>query len=280
MPFIYSDESQFGAQAEFLGVGLFITDAEIPEKIVAGALENLRSDPDRFRSDRKDMDERTLQRGHFHACEDSANGHSHLCDAINALGTGQFACDFFDSRKFAARAPRSFIYEQAAEMAALHLSTRDTVTMTFAERSGLSVETLRSWQRKRERTLAESVYGLPFLPVLFPRCDFRIASMSEPGLQWADFMLWAHARNASGDRKWLSRIKAKHRVIGTNVGSAHRGYLELSSHVEPGPPAYGPQDMPADADSAMTKNEVLTSFVNAVRLVIHLHQNGCPPHVA
>jgi hypothetical protein len=280
MPFIYSDESQFGSSDEFVGVGLLITEAEVPKEVVEAALEKLRDDPDRLRPDRRHKDERTLERGHFHACEDSANGHSHLCDAINKFGRGEFACDFFDKRKFSPRARRSLIYEQAMTMAALHLSTRESVTMIFAKRSGLTLEKLRLWYRKHERTLAESVYGLPFLPLLFPRCEFKITSMEEPGLQLADFILWAHARNASADPKWLSRIQAGSRALGKDVGSAHRGHLVLGPLVQPDSLPYGPQDMPPLPDEAMTQNDALNLFVNAVRLVIHLHQDGCPAHVA
>jgi len=279
MPFTYSDECHFGHRAEFIGVGLLISDAEIPKEVVDAAREKLSNDPDRLRPDRKDKDERTLQRGHFHASEDSANGHSHLCDAINVIGAGEFACDFFDNRTFATGAPQSFIYEEATTMAALHLSTRNSVTMTFAMRSGLSIQTLNSWHRKHERTLAESVYELPFDPILFPQCEFRVVSMKEPGLQVADFILWAYARHATGDPKWLSRIRAGSRTFGKGRGQ-HRGHLVLGPLVQSEPPPYGPQDMPSHPDEAMTRDDALNFFVNGVRLLIHLRQNGCPPHIA
>ena len=62
MPFTYSDESHFGQKSQFLGVGLLITDAEIPTEVVETALEKLSDDPDRLRPDRQEKDERTLQR--------------------------------------------------------------------------------------------------------------------------------------------------------------------------------------------------------------------------
>jgi hypothetical protein len=280
MPFTYSDESHYGPNGEFCGVGLLISQDEISIEVVESAIEKLRNDPDRTRRDRKDKDERTLKRGNFHASEDSANGHSHLCDAINTLATGEFACDFFDGRKFAPRTSlQSFIYEQATTMAALHLSARDSVTMTFAERSGLSLETLRLWHRKHERTLAESVYQLPFEPTVFPRCHFKIVSMKEPGLQIADFILWAHVRNANDDPIWLSRIRAVNKTVGRDVASAYHGHLVLGSWVQSGSPPYGHLDMPTNPDEVMTENDALNFFVIAVRLVISLHKNGCPPHV-
>jgi len=278
MPFTYSDESDFGRSGEFLGIGLLITDAEIRKEVVESALEKLSDDPDRLRPDRKDLDEKTLRRGYFHASEDSANAHSHFCKAINAIGAGEFACYFFDSRTFVGH--RKFIYEQSTTMAALHLSTRDSVTMTFASRAGLSEDTLRSWHKSHERTLAESVHSLPFEPTLFPRCEFRVSSMNAPGLQVADFLLWAHARkNATGDSKWLNAIHAASRTLGTDVGSAFNGGLVLGPLVQPSPSPYTFQDMPPNPDQLITPNDALNFFVSAVRLLIHLQQNGCPPHI-
>jgi hypothetical protein len=56
---------------EEFALGAFLSETDIPEELMCLAFERLAADPDII-----DMDRETIQRGYFHASEDSKNAHS------------------------------------------------------------------------------------------------------------------------------------------------------------------------------------------------------------
>ncbi len=92
------------------GVGALLTTVPVSPAVIASALQALHEDADRDPSAARytrlaaRLDEGTLARGHFHASEDSANGHSHLARAIAEHVTGNFTFSFGDLSAGANRA--------------------------------------------------------------------------------------------------------------------------------------------------------------------------------
>ncbi len=85
MRHVYSDESTFSDPRLCIGVGMLLSDSDISAALITNAMNALREDPDRFEGRSKTIDDRTIERGYFHASEDSKNAHSHLCNQINTL---------------------------------------------------------------------------------------------------------------------------------------------------------------------------------------------------
>ena len=83
--FVYFDETTFDDGRAF-GYGGLLTDQPIEASVIEAALACLRSDLD-FDDQ---YDQRTLDRGWFHASEDSRNAHSHLRTQIGSSIHGQF----------------------------------------------------------------------------------------------------------------------------------------------------------------------------------------------
>ena len=77
-------------QVVTLSSGLLACDVPITKAVVDAALHNLQADPDRHKPRHKEKDDRTLQRGYFHASDDSQNAHGHLCRSIVKHVAGTF----------------------------------------------------------------------------------------------------------------------------------------------------------------------------------------------
>lgn len=97
--YVYLDETTFGKQNEFSGYGCLITTTRIDSSIISNAMNCLAIDPDIKKEKFEKHDIKTLKRKFFHASEDSQNGHSHLCDAINEHVKGKFHSQFFNTIK-------------------------------------------------------------------------------------------------------------------------------------------------------------------------------------
>lgn len=212
---VYIDESQAPYatgvdKGQPFWLGALLVDSPIGSPLISSALEQLRKDPDIVGSV---QDAATLERSYFHASEDSKNAHSWLCRAIRSeIQAASFSATqwFFDAKD-----GEDLEGSKLHQMATL-LSTStalqdgyDCVHVIVAERIGTFDQThIQQWpDLVREQQLGSFV-RMPALPCRFPRIVTTVGKPSDPGIQVADFVLWAIQRSKpnkltpTGNRDW------------------------------------------------------------------------------
>lgn len=223
--FVYLDETEFGEGA-FSGYASLITEERIGQHVIEEALENLRIDTDRFLMPQKAMDDRTLERGYFHAADDSKNAHSHLCNAINKHIVGNFKSHIFHARKHSFSGVEE-IYNLASKLAVVGLfSKARELTFIFEGRNGLSVQALlEMWWPDLWKGLSQNCFSAPFIVKYYPDVKFEISEKSNPGSQVVDFMLWSSQRAAyAKDPKWYDRLHGWAKSSTTTVDGGWDGH--------------------------------------------------------
>jgi hypothetical protein len=213
MYFVCLDETTFGNAGQYSGYGCLITDYRIGPEVIDEALKRLNEDPETKESAFLNQDSRTLDRGYFHAADDSKNAHSHLCVVINEHVVGRFSSCFFNTRKKAFR-NTSEAYSLASNLAILNVfSETPEVTFVFEERNDLTLNSIRAWWATLWEDLLKSSYSLPYRTNFFPRLNFEIEGKTEPGLQIVDFLLWAAGRKTlKKNCPWIDRIRPSVRI--------------------------------------------------------------------
>lgn len=206
--YIYFDETTIGSNDEISGYGCIVVEAEIRQDIIEEALSNLEQDEDRHKSKFKKPDSRTLDRGLFHASEDTQNAHSHLCHAINNNIIGDFRAQLYNKELCKDIKETLDAYSVAAgDIFLPALSQPKKLHLVFEERPGLTVSLLEEWWHDLWIELCLSTHNLPFIPLYYPDISFEIRPKNDPGLQVVDFILWAAGRKSLGKRcAWFDRI--------------------------------------------------------------------------
>lgn len=209
--YCYCDEAQFdGEKGTTYGVGALLTDTPVEARVTESALEALRAYP---QADEWDL--RTVQRGYFHASEDSKIAHSVICSSINTTVTGNFL--YQHTRD----GPSLLVQHPSRPTQETHYATTLSGIVVQASQHAhdleLIVEDRPGLQQQQVEAEVERVYRLreafaarqPNVPLLFPRCSVRIASKFEPGLQVVDFLLWSTNRlhRKEPDRTWFDRLE-------------------------------------------------------------------------
>ena len=223
--YVYLDETEFGEGA-FSGYASLITEERIGQKVIDEALENLRIDADRFLMPQKIMDDRTLERGYFHAADDSKNAHSHLCNVINKYVIGNFKSHIFHARKHSFTSIEE-IYYLASQLAVVSLfSKARELTFIFEGRSGLSVQALlEKWWPELWKGLSQNCFSAPFVVKYYPDVKFEISEKSNPGSQVVDFILWSSQRALyAKDSKWYDRLHGWAKTSMTTVDGGWDGH--------------------------------------------------------
>ncbi len=223
--YVYLDETEFG-EGEFSGYASLITEERISQEVINEALENLRVDQDRFLMPQKLMDDRTLERGYFHAADDSKNAHSHLCEAINRHVTGNFKSHIFHARKHNFSNVEE-VYSLASKLAVVGLfSKAKELTFIFEGRNGLSKRALlEKWWPDLWRGLSQNCFSAPFIVKYYPKVKFEISDKSGPGSQVVDFILWASQRAAfAKDHTWSNRLNGWAKTSMTTIDGGWDGH--------------------------------------------------------
>ena len=205
-----------GVDQTLIGAGVLVTATEVEPTAIEQALVALTKDPDRKRSDRKSLDERTLERGYFHASEDSANAHSHICTAISEQINGVFVCVIYDQYQAEREMECAGLDQQKTQnsawcLAAEVISYDNTpLSMHVEQRKGLG-NLNESWIEAFRRRRDWERYNLDgaYIPIAYPDMTCRSVEKNNPGVQIADFLLWASLRQMNGDQTWSERVGLK-----------------------------------------------------------------------
>ena len=207
MKYVYVDECSYSfSEEKYIGTGILVSDLPIGDEIVARALENLRKDPDFFTEDESvnKMNETTLRRGYFHACEDSKDAHSHFLNEINEVKKNQFICDF--NKKTVEK--DSFLFDKSFYNALCSILGREKMVFFVEQRGSLSESNLQ----KKYSAFVDHVltlgYEQTYFPIILPEIEFHIVDKKCAGVQCCDFLLWTVERSLQNDSRWFDRINA------------------------------------------------------------------------
>lgn len=280
--YIYIDETIF--KDKHIGVCALETHSPITSDIISRALEDLKCDPDR--SGNK-QDDATIRRGHFHASEDSKNSHSHLARHIKLAINGIVHFSYIPFQNNAEK-ENDFRQNTALSFMMTLKSTR-AATIFFEKRQGFSVDIFQTQIEKLYKNLDRMAYEKPFVPTFYPRLNIVPSDKSNPGIQIADYLLWALNwqlfEPSSKNAEWLKR-----------AGSVDYGLSEIPLEISDRGGKFGwytlnrrlpddllnqlaryPKNIRMDSQSS---EETLRYYINAERIVHSLANTQLPPHMS
>ena len=207
---LYIDETHYYENVttgpEFVGTGILIVEDEAhPKLVVDKALTDLACDPDIVSVTTERFDRRTLERQWFHACEDSKNAHSWLCQSINDSLVANFCYNYFPVGSDVEEALfQTFMYAGVQicakpSPAILYIERRIGFTETVATRLVNKVFDAITWG-------AYNGYGMP---AYFPAFKIIMVGKNNPGIQITDFLTWAvnRTRTIPPNKVWEQRRK-------------------------------------------------------------------------
>lgn len=202
--YFYADETQCEYNSgkittKAYGYGVLITRYRVEDTdVIIEALMHLKRDPDIHKLDRKAYDEVTIQREYFHACEDSANAHSHLCTAIRKYIQGKFRYDYDDKSQYSDILSRScleFTYRN------------EPIVFVIEERADFQQSNADIWIENAYKCIEKSLVQSPDTPAYFPEIKIEIKNKKNAGLQVTDFILWAINRTKNKKPEWQNKLK-------------------------------------------------------------------------
>jgi len=280
MKHIYFDESIFSEPNPYVGYGALITDEKIEYQIINEALKNLYNDKDRFESENKEKDQRTLDRGYFHATDDSKNAHSHICTQINKKVNGDFSSNFMEPKL---KNDEKIIFKTTSMLSSLRLfNFRHPIKFIFEERQGLNEKVIKKWYKETEMDILKNIYNYPFIPACFPKIEVEIADKNNPGLQIVDFILWSVNRKINGIDKWYNRLHSKLRMnMNPQKNKMNWGGEDLiiNNGVERPKHYYQIEDFPNEDDITVTENMMVNIYLHAEKVIKFYSINKLPEHL-
>ena len=209
---VYIDESGTPGLADkedFL-LGAFLTEKPISQSIIDLAIRELKNDPDITEQD-NDM----LLRGFFHSSEDSKNAHSAICRQIKAITAPcEFFFEAFKKKSLSDKEIKSFeseaeMHQHLLSIVGVHFThdQYDEIQFHIAQRSGSFKERhADKWHTGFIDAIAYSAINTPQIPIRVPQFSIEITDGTNPGVQIADFLLWAaQSKIYLNNETWVKR---------------------------------------------------------------------------
>lgn len=225
--FIYIDESMSPhiktesinhVDDRYFFLGMLVTDTPAAKEIIDSAMLNLSNEVEEKSTLESRLDDATIARGFFHACQDSKNAHSYICEEINKLDIGwQFHVLFWDKEKTGAEDLNSErqVHKHAIHMLLLEFdSLIDTLLhVQIANRTSFGKAQIKEIFQDINEGIIYTASKQPWLVFVLNEVKIKTVDATEPGTQICDFMLWAYQRMyISNDNTWFSRIKDYGRI--------------------------------------------------------------------
>ena len=203
---LFYDETATEKQ-DLVGYGCLSADEKTADIVINEALQNLKNDPD-F----DDKDKTTLARGYFHACDDSKNAHSHLCNSIRKNLKGNFT-SFFYKTKNKTDLELLFKYTQDSIGVSTLFATREEINVSFECRNNKTEQAFRKWYENLINKLFPNLFENPKIELCFPKTNFFVHKKQNSIGQICDFLLWA-ALKYSDNRNdvWWNRLGGTYRT--------------------------------------------------------------------
>lgn len=229
--YAYADETIFDiaptAGIHALGYGIFISKTPITQDVIQEAIEELRNDPDFD----KRKDGITVSNGYFHASDDSANAHSHFCNAIRRNVKGIFEFSYFtigEGEQLTKNQKEKFFNSSLIGASTEFFNSLEEVYLTIEGRTELSDDYMNKWRERIYEIFEGACYETPFYKTYFPKINIEIGDKNNPGLQVADFISWATARTFRQPESlkwkvWFQRLQFLMSSVETTEGMKQKG---------------------------------------------------------
>lgn len=291
---IYVDESGDpevgvrGGDSRYFSIGMLSVQTPILREPIARALDGLRADAE---AQTNHNDGKCLDRGYFHASLDSKNAHSHICMEVAKLRPAEFRFLSFD--KADAQSSESFLststgfHKHMVELVAAKTAGNRIrrINLCVAERQTFPDGVADFWRDEFLRKMTISAAELPQVPCCFPELRVQIVGGDDPGIQMADFLLWAalrrHGPAPSSRCKWCERVKLVFDTAWSEVDGPLRG-VEL--HLNETIPAFNETAFPDThikaPDEPASRTALAESFAWAEAKIQCLVRHGLPDHVS
>ena len=207
-------------------LGMVFAEKPFETEFIESALESLKSDSDVKTSDEEIRDKALLERGWFHASEDSKHAHSYFCVGLNAIKEPyEYKVIYWDKEykgaedlKTEADVHRHLIQQVLTEFAS-HEKFR--LHVNIAHRSSFSTNHINKFKKEHIDSQLYSASKTPFITSSVIN-DIRVSVVdgSDPGIQLVDFILWAYKRKLiNGNTIWYDRIIDDSRIKFSNPPS-------------------------------------------------------------
>lgn len=197
---LFFDETA-NTKQDLAGYGCLFIDESTADKVIKEAMKDLKKDPDK-----NAQDEITLERGYFHACEDSKNAHSHICTNINKYVKGYFTS--FLHKNSESTLELEELYSLAKDSIGLNLFyIRNEISVSFEGRNKDSEKKFIDWYEDLKNKIFPNLYENPYIETCFPPISFVIHDKHSTAGQICDFILWAALRHYDkNDPIWWDRL--------------------------------------------------------------------------
>lgn len=198
---VYLDESEFQLNGQpYIAYGALITEDIIKQDNINKALNTLQTfkddqDPDYNQKN----DNRTIERGYFHACDDACCAHTAICLEIENLN-GEVSLNCIPKNK------KANLNALSMTSAIQGLHHRGYSALIYEERTGLSNNVINNLIQEYEMGVICDYASTLFMPICFSEPGYKISNKQEPGIQFIDFILWAYQRKLNGNTDWYNRV--------------------------------------------------------------------------
>ncbi|HMH21534.1 MAG TPA: hypothetical protein VK563_07155 [Puia sp.] len=282
--FSYADETEFRksgtTSSAMVGCGLFLSEKELGQNIIDEALLNLSKD-----SRRNKNDQRTLNRGYFHASEDSNTSHKHLCESIKKHVSGTFHYHYFENgTKEKNNGKKLFLEENIRLTLGISIleffnNKFDGVNLIIENRKGFSKEFAIQWLEKWSNDVEWHVCKSPTFLTYFTNIDILTDKKINPGLQIIDFILWAFIRGEKQppDGSWKTELNLKllsHSNDELKIDNGGRYYLGRPIKDN------SPLNYPFKIEGLDTVEELISAYMEIESTVRQLFLHQLPDHVS
>ena len=289
--YLYIDETIFMKDGkECYGVGALLTENKITNCIVDTALANLSADPDINDSKNKAQDYRTIERGFFHAADDSKNAHSHLCrcisSGINAIFTYSYFAPSYDKKSIEEKTDEQ-LHRLNTMLSMLHiLEYEEPINIIIEGRMSFSQSIVNRFIKEFYNQIDLGVYETPFLIAVYPELRIEVSNKYEPGLQTTDFILWAVNNQFERNKSiWAKRLNLKfNSSFSENGGPVSGGDYILNSGISKDQKIkkiniYPDDIFPID-DSKYSNKDLACFYIQAEKILHDLSKQHLPNHVS
>ena len=198
---VYLDESEFQLNGQpYIAYGALITEDIIKQDNINKALNTLQTFKDNQDPDyNQKNDNRTIERGYFHACDDSCCAHTSICLEIENLN-GEVSLNCIPKNE------KANLNALSMTSAIQGLHHRGYSALIYEERTGLSNNVINNLIQEYEMGVICDYASTLFMPICFSEPGYKISNKQEPGIQFIDFILWAYQRKLNGNPDWYNRI--------------------------------------------------------------------------
>ena len=201
--FAYADETDFQyprrGGSRRVGTGILVTRQPIDSSVIEQAMTAVAGRPGVTPED-----QRTIDRGHFHASQDSSGAIESFADVIRVNTTGSFIYHYREpslrplSRGDGEVPKTSLVQELMLRFGIVSMTrTRSHIDLKVEQRHGIGHVQTKKWLDDQYSMRERGIYEQPSIPALFPDLSVVVAPKTEPGLQVVDLLLWAVNRAAS-----------------------------------------------------------------------------------